>query len=118
MEIIYLLFIIMVGCLVATKLLLQKPSMPYTVGQKYRKGLIVRMNVASRSHVKRPYFVRIDFYNENATNAGETKMITSIPNEHSCKMTVNSNWEYHEPRMEIVGDEKEFGHLLYNQKLI
>jgi hypothetical protein len=45
---------------------------------------------------------------------------TNIPNEHKLLIKRNgdfSNWRYHIPRMELIGDRKKFRHLLYFQKL-
>lgn len=83
---------------------------------EFAVGMILKMNVASRSHVSEPYYVEVIYYTTLSIH-GKVKMITSIPGEHKLEMTVGSNWEYHYPRMEIIGHKSTYGHLLYNQKL-
>lgn len=83
---------------------------------EFKIGQVLKMSVANRSHVTQPYYVEVVEYYPNAEQ-GEVKMVTHIPGEHSCRMVVGSNWEYHQPRMTIVGDKKRFGYLLINQKL-
>ena len=80
----------------------------------FREGQILKMAVASRSHVRHPYYVLVTYYNENAI-IGEIKMTTTIPGEHSLNMIVGSNWEYHRPRMTIMGTNATHGYLLKNQ---
>lgn len=82
----------------------------------FAAGMVVKMNVGSRSHVTQPYYVLITFYDEKANMKGQLKMITTIPEQHSCRMIIGENWEYHLERMELMGDMASFGHLLYNQK--
>lgn len=83
---------------------------------EFKKGDIIKMAVASRSHVIAPYYVLILEYNANAKD-GEIKMITEIPGKHSLQMVVGSNWEYHYPRMTKVGTLQTHAHLLLNQDL-
>lgn len=85
--------------------------LPFEVGDIYK------MTVASRSHVKEPYFVEI-------IEVGEGYIVTNIPGHHSLKIsksntggTVN-NWDYHIPRMIYVGKKADYDHLIKNQKLI
>jgi len=68
-------------------------------------------------HTTKPYFVEIIYYNKDAKD-GETIMITKIPNEHECIMTVGENWGYHSRRIENIYEKKDFPELLYNQKLV
>lgn len=83
----------------------------------FAAGQILKMDVASRSHVSQPYYVEVLEYNPYAKD-GEVKMVTNIPGKHSCKMIVGSNWEYHLPRMTVVGMKEKYGHLLNNQKFL
>ena len=76
----------------------------------FKEGQIYKMKVASRSHVIEPYYVEI-------IEVGKDFITTNIPDAHSLKID-EKNWDYHIPRMEFIGDKKEFGHLIYNQKLI
>ncbi len=75
-----------------------------------KPGMVVKMNVASRSHEKKPYYVEILYVDNDIIR-------TSIPKGHSLDIVRGHNWYYHVPRMEIIGDKKDFGRLLYNQKL-
>ena len=74
------------------------------------------MSVASRSHVIKPYFVEITYYNPLAKK-GEVKMKTRIPKEHSLDWTIGNNWEYHIERVMKVYPCDKFTHKLFNQKL-
>lgn len=82
----------------------------------FRTGIILKVYPASRSHVKNPYYVEILYFNQYA-KVGEIIMTTNIPGEHKLDMIVGSNWEYHYPRLEIIGYKTEFEYLLYNQEL-
>jgi len=82
----------------------------------FKVGQVIKMSVAKYSHVTKPYYVEVIEYNEGAKE-GQVKMKTSIPGEHALEMTVGKEWDYHYPRMEIIGDKSIFGHLLKNQKL-
>jgi len=82
----------------------------------YYSGDIIKMDVASRSHVTEPYYVFCEEYNPHAKE-GEVKMVTSIPGRYKIKMYVGSNWEYHSPRMTKIGTIFSHGYLLENQKL-
>lgn len=84
---------------------------------KFKEGQVIKMAVASRTHVIKPYYVEVLFYNEYAKE-GEIKMTTNIPGEHECNMKVGNNWEYHYPRMTIMGTKETHGHLLNNQTLL
>ena len=78
----------------------------------FQVGQIYKMYVAERSHVSVPYHVEI-------IEVGEDFIVTNIPDYHSAKIEQNSkweNWSYHIPRMEYIGEKKDFGHLLLNQK--
>ena len=68
-----------------------KPS-DFTIGDIYK------MNVASRSHVLKPYYVIIK-------NVTDYYIETLVPGEHSLKIHINTfEWGYHIPRMErIIG---------------
>lgn len=62
------------------------------------------MNVASRSHVKEPYYVEIE-------EVGLDYIITHMKDGgyHSLKISKNNNWSYHIPRMELVQDCNDYG---------
>lgn len=76
----------------------------------FKKGDVYKMKVASRSHVKKPYYVIIEVVNDDA-------IVTTIPGFHSLCIQLNSpEWEYHIPRMKLVGNSEEDKKLLYNQK--
>lgn len=79
-------------------------------------GRIIKMEVASRSHVVNPYYAEIIYYNPHAKD-GEVKMKTRIPYQHSLDWTVGSNWEYHLPRVSKVYQEGKMTNKLFNQKL-
>lgn len=81
----------------------------------FREGLVIKM--CPGYHTTKPYYVEVLFYDIKAKVNGGIRMVTSIPGEHECKMTIGSNWEYHYRRMSIMGDKSKFGHLLLNQKL-
>ncbi len=72
-----------------------------------------KMNVAERSHVTAPYYVRIIL-------VGIGEIVTSIPGAHSLTISQhgeNANWDYHIPRMEYVGTMESHGHLLFDQNI-
>ncbi len=73
-------------------------------------GEVYKMNVASRSHVTKPYYVIIE-------EVGKNYIITNIPNEHSLIISKDTNWDYQVPRMDYVGCDEESKKLLYNQDL-
>lgn len=87
-----------------------------TIASDFYEGCIIKMDVASRSHVFKPYYVECIYFNPNAKD-GETIMETYIPGNHRLRMVVGSNWEYHKPRMTVIGNKIDFGHLLLNQDL-
>lgn len=75
------------------------------------------MGVGSRSHVTKPYYVVIKYYNPLAKD-GEVKMTTCIPNRHSLDWVVGNNWDYHYNRiLEVYPINSKIG-LLFNQPLI
>lgn len=77
----------------------------------FKVGEIYKMKVASRSHVKKPYYVQI-------IEVGDDFIKTNIPNKHSLKICKgNGNWEYQTERMEKVGTIKTHLNLLFNQDL-
>lgn len=84
--------------------------------QDFKKGQVIKMAVGPRSHVTKPYYVQVMFYNPKAKFL-DTIMITDIPGQHRLDMFVGKNWEYHKPRMTIVGTVETHGHLLHNQPL-
>lgn len=86
--------------------------------KQFKEGLILKMDVAFASHVKEPYYVEVIYFNPEAKAKGDKLMTTNIPGQHSLDMFIGRNWEYHYPRMTIVGEKKKFEHLLYNQKLM
>lgn len=63
----------------------------------FKVGQVYKMTVASRSHVKKPYYVQI-------VMVGEDFIKTSIPGEHSLIISKDNNWDYHIPRMRYVGN--------------
>ena len=75
---------------------------------KFKVGQIYKMNPASRSQVKQPYYVEI-------IEVGEDYIITNIPERHSLKISYGNNWDYHYPRFEYVGMKDVMGYLLWNQ---
>lgn len=80
-------------------------------------GQILKMKPASRSHVHWPYYVEVLFYNPDAKD-GEIIMTTNIPGGHKLDIRMGVNWEYHYPRMKIVGVKEKVGKLLLNQNLV
>lgn len=74
-------------------------------------GAIVRMGLASRSHVSSFYFVEILEVNDD-------KIVTNIPGKHSLVISKDNNWDYHIPRMKYIGHKAQYGYLIMNQKLI
>jgi hypothetical protein len=74
-------------------------------------GTIVKMNPGY--YTKKPYFILI----KKVTNTGIT---TTIPGKHDLELDMikdKKTWLYQTSRMEIIGNESEYGHLLINQKL-
>ena len=74
------------------------------------------MAVASRSHVRSPYYVIIK-------SVGKDFIETEIPGHNSLKITGDDgrgpslgNWDYHIPRMSLIGSGPGVEKLLYNQK--
>ena len=76
---------------------------------QFKIGQIYKMNVASRSHTKHPYYVEI-------VDVGKDYIETSIPGYHSLKIARDSNWDYHIPRMQYIGNNHDATQLIYNQK--
>ncbi len=75
-------------------------------------GAIVRMSVAKRSHVVKPYYVEI-------LKVSSDEIITNIPGEHKLSISKkNGNWEYQLSRMTIIGDKIKHGYLILNQKYL
>lgn len=73
-------------------------------------GHIYKVNVASRSHVTKPYYCEVISYD------GHT-LITNIPDQHRFTIEKDTfEWDYHTPRFEHIGDKETYGHLIYNQK--
>ena len=78
----------------------------------FKVGMIVKMTPGY--YTKMPYYVLI----KAVTKTGIT---TTIPGKHDLefdKYKDKSTWNYHVPRMTIVGNEITHGHLLFNQKLL
>lgn len=75
----------------------------------FKVGEIYKMSVASRSHVKSPYYVEI-------TEVGNDYIKTNIPGNHSTKIKIGENWDYHILRMRFVGSDSLSKKLIYNQK--
>ena len=77
----------------------------------FKEGEIWQFGVASRSHVKKPYYVIIK-------SVGNDFIETSVPGRHSLKIALGSpEWKYHIPRMKFVSDYSEDKSvLLYNQQ--
>ncbi len=74
--------------------------------QDFKKGEVYRMAVASRSHVKKPYYVLIK-------DVGDDYIETYIPNRNSNKINFHSaEWDYHIPRMTLINADKS---IVYNQ---
>jgi|JI10StandDraft_1071094.scaffolds.fasta_scaffold05061_16 hypothetical protein len=86
------------------------------MSKSFYRGAIIKMDVAERSHVTEPYYVECLFYNPNARH-GEVIMITGIPGHHETEMTVGNSWDYHKPRMTVIGNKSDHGHLILNQKI-
>lgn len=74
----------------------------------FKKGEVYKMNVASRSHVKSPYYVIIK-------KVGKDFIVTDIPGHHSLIIN-EDNWDYHIPRMKLIGSNPFNKLLIYNQK--
>lgn len=62
-------------------------------------------------HTKTPYYAEVI-----EVDLSERYFITSIPDYHELKIGTDNNFNYHKQRMALVGDYKDFGHLLKNQK--
>lgn len=75
---------------------------------KFKVGQIYKMAVAHASHVKSPYYVEI-------IEVGPDYIVTNIPGEHSLKIQEGQNWDYHIPRMTLMGMKGKFEHLIINQ---
>ncbi len=70
----------------------KKPS-DFNIGEVYK------MAVASRSHVKKPYYVIIKNKNKHSIQ-------TNIPHRHSLIIKyISPEWDYHIPRMTFVGND-------------
>jgi len=82
---------------------------------QFQKGDILKMDVASRSHVKDPYYVEV-LYSNTTAERGEITLIVGIPGYNYFAMPV-AEWafEYHLPRMTKVGTTLTHRELLYNQ---
>jgi hypothetical protein len=76
----------------------------------FKKGEVYRMAVASRSHVKKPYYVIIN-------DTGRGFIETYIPGQHSLKIQHGVNWDYHIRRMTFVGSDHLSRALALNQSL-
>ncbi len=75
-------------------------------------GEIYKMNVASRSHVKKPYYVVI-------INIGNDFIKTYIPERHALEIRYPSfEWNYHINRMQLIGTFENDWKLLYDQKIL
>lgn len=74
-------------------------------------GCVVKMNPTQRSHVKLPYFAKVK------SIEGMLDFTLTIPGEHDLKVNnrENRNLDYQLKRMELIGTEKDYGHLLHNQ---
>jgi hypothetical protein len=80
----------------------------------FENGDILKVKVASHSHVIEPYYVLV----ENGGGDGFS-FTTSIPNVMK-RLWCNSKapeYEYHKDRCSKVGTMETHGYLLYNQKL-
>lgn len=82
----------------------------------FEVGQILKMKPGPSSHVRSPYYVEILFYNPDAKQ-GEIIMTTNIPGLHKLDIKVGAMWDYHLPRMTIIGAKEKFGRLLINQPL-
>lgn len=84
---------------------------PLTAETQFKEGQIIKMSVAERSHVTKPYYVKVKKWN------GFSLTLT-IPDEHDLTIKLYSyEWYYHVPRMIIVGSGSHWEELLYNQDL-
>ncbi len=75
----------------------------------FQVGQVYKMKVAKESHVKRPYYVIV-------SEVGDDHITTKIPFEHSLKITKGLSWDYHIPRMKLMGSGIKERRLLYFQK--
>ena len=59
-------------------------------------------------HIKKAYYAEV-------IEVGDQYFITSIPDYHTLKISLDNNWEYHSKRMEYMGIKSQNDFLLYNQ---
>lgn len=72
-------------------------------------GATYKMNIGTRSHNKKPYFVRLIGILENG-------IITEIPgNGHWLRIIKGENWDYHINRLQLIGSDEDARKLVYNQ---
>ena len=90
-------------------------SKPVELESGFREGQILRMEPGY--YTRKPYYVEVLYFDNDAHKEGSVKMITSIPGHHKCQMRIGCGWEYHHKRMTIIGYKSEFGYLLKNQSL-
>jgi len=73
-------------------------------------GAVVKMNPTPYSHVRLPYFANV------IAIFGDHEFMLSIPGRHTLKVSwAARNIDYQLNRMEVIGPQDQFGHLLYNQ---
>lgn len=76
----------------------------------FKVGEVYQMSVAQYSYVKHPYYVIIK-------EVGSNWIETEIPGEHSLVIKQHSfEWNFHIPRMKLIGSDDESRKLIYNQK--
>lgn len=87
-----------------------KNHMDFTTPKDFKVGDVYKMSVASRSHVKSPYYVIIKQVTEDFIE-------TDIPGEHSLRIRFGSpEWSYHIPRMTRIGNDAKSVKLIKGQK--
>ena len=87
-----------------------KNYMDFTKPSDFKVGDVYKMSVASRSHVKSPYYVIIKSVTEDYIE-------TDIPGEHSLIIKFGApEWSYHIPRMTRIGNDQKSRALLKGQK--
>lgn len=73
----------------------------------FKTGYVYKMSKGY--HIKHPYYVEV-------IEIGKDFIITSIPELRTLKIKEGENWDYHVDRFQLIGNKKEHGKLLYNQK--
>lgn len=75
----------------------------------FKCGQVYKMDVADRSHISKPYYVQI-------IEVEDSYIKTWIPNKHDLVISYpGEQWDYHVPRMTLIGSGKEDQELVYGQ---